>query len=384
MKKLCLTVITSLLMLLFGYTIVYALTPIELEQRRLELQQKIDEAGKNIENIEVELTRNLEDINELDQEIYEYEEQINEISANLATIEKKIMETEEELAVVQQNYDHQNELLKQRLVYMYEAGSTRYLDVLLNSTSIVDFISRYYLIAEMAEYDKNLLESIGEEKAKIEVINETLKTNQATLKAVKEKQKKIAISLENSKLVKSSYINELTEEELKIQENLDIYESELELVELEILLTAMEGTGAQYVGGTFAWPAPGYYTITSEYGMRFHPVIKVYRLHSGLDIGAPMGSYAIAANDGIVTKSTYSYSYGNMIMIDHGGGISTLYAHGSERIAQVGDVVKRGDAIMKVGSTGWSTGPHLHFEIIINGQTIDPYPYLISNGKTNE
>lgn len=384
MKKLCLTVITSLLIMLFGYTIVYALTPNELEQRRLELQQKIDEAGKNIENIEVELTRNLEDINELDQEIYEFEEQINEISANLATIEKKIMETEEELAVVQQNYDHQNELLKQRLVYMYEAGSTRYLDVLLNSTSIVDFISRYYLIAEMAEYDKNLLESIGEEKAKIEVINETLKTNQETLKAVKEKQKKIAISLENSKLVKSSYINELTEEELKIQENLEIYESELELVELEILLTAMEGTGAQYVGGTFAWPAPGYYTITSEYGMRFHPVIKVYRLHSGLDIGAPMGSYAIAANDGIVTKSTYSYSYGNMIMIDHGGGISTLYAHGSERIAQVGDVVKRGDAIMKVGSTGWSTGPHLHFEIIINGQTIDPYPYLISNGKTNE
>jgi len=383
-KKLCVTVITALLILLFFYTIVYSLTPEELEQKRIELKQKIDEAGKNIENIEVELTRNLEQINKLDQEIYEYEEQINEITIQLDSIEKKIKETEEELAVIQQNYDHQNELLQQRLVYMYEAGSTRYLDVLLNSKSIVDFISRYYLISEMAEYDKNLLESIGEEKAKLESINETLKSNKEILKAIKEKQKKIAISLENSKLVKNSYINELTEEELKIQENLEIYESELELVELEILLTAMQESNSQFVGGTFAWPTPGYYTITSEYGMRYHPVIKVYRLHSGLDIGAPTGAYAIAANDGIVTKSTYSSSYGNMIMIDHGGGISTLYAHGSERISEVGDVVKRGDAIMKVGSTGWSTGPHLHFEIIINGKTIDPYPYLISDGKVNE
>ena len=93
-----------------------------------------------------------------------------------------------------------------------------------------------------------------------------------------------------------------------------------------------------------------------------------------------MGSYAIAANDGIVTKATYSYSYGNMVIIDHGGGVTTLYAHGSEILAQVGDVVKRGDAIMKVGSTGWSTGPHLHFEIRINGTTIDPYPYVTSSG----
>ena len=88
------------------------------------------------------------------------------------------------------------------------------------------------------------------------------------------------------------------------------------------------------------------------------------------------GSTAIAANDGIVTKSTYSNSYGNMVMIDHGGGVSTLYAHGSELLVNVGDIVSRGDPILKVGSTGWSTGPHLHFEIIINGKTIDPYPYV--------
>lgn len=102
------------------------------------------------------------------------------------------------------------------------------------------------------------------------------------------------------------------------------------------------------------------------------------------------GSTAIAANDGIVTKSTYSNSYGNMVMIDHGGGVSTLYAHGSELLVNVGDIVSRGDPVLKVGSTGWSTGPHLHFEIIINGKTIDPYPYVtnqtltINNSSTSE
>ena len=275
-----------------------------------------------------------------------------------------------------------DELLKKRIVYMYEAGETKYLDVLLNSKSIVDFITRYYLIQEIAQYDRDFLNDIKKEKDEIEKIEESLKTSKGTLKEIKAEQKKLAISLENAKVVKSGYVNNLNEEEIKIQEEISIYQKELDLIELDVLMAALESNGSQYVGGTFAWPAPGYYTITSPYGMRLHPVIKSYRNHSGMDIGAPMGSYAIAANDGVVTKSMYSNSYGNMIMIDHGGGVTTLYAHGSELIARVGDKVKRGDAIMKVGSTGWSTGPHLHFEIRINGQTIDPYPYVTSNGNT--
>jgi len=149
-------------------------------------------------------------------------------------------------------------------------------------------------------------------------------------------------------------------------------------------MAAMEGTDGTYVGGTFAWPAPGYYTITSEYGMRLHPILKIYRSHSGLDIGAPTGADIIAANDGVVIKSTYMSSYGNVIMIDHGGGVVTVYAHGSELVAKLGDTVKRGDVILKCGSTGWSTGPHVHFEIRINGKTIDPFPYITNNINNEE
>ena len=378
-KKICLAVIMALL-IIGSLNIVKGLTATELEQRRAELKNKINEAGKSIENINVELTENLEAINKLDEEIYSYETQINTISENLENIEKQIKETENYLDAIQVDYEHQKELLQKRLLYAYEEGPTRYLDVLLNSKSMLDFITNYYLIAELMQYDKDLLDGIERDKEQIEQIEQSLNESKENLKLIKNEQKKIAISLENSKIVKNSYINNLTNEEKQIQEEMSMYQEELDLVELEILLAVLENSDTQYVGGTFAWPAPGYYTITSPYGMRVHPIIKTFSNHSGMDIGAPMGSYAIAANDGIVTKATYSYSYGNMVIIDHGGGVTTLYAHGSEILAQVGDVVKRGDAIMKVGSTGWSTGPHLHFEIRINGTTIDPYPYVRSTG----
>ena len=391
-KKICLAVITALLIIGGCYKTVQAITSSELEQRRIELREEINKAGKNLENINVQLTENLEAINNLDEQIGEYETQIESVSNNINQVEKQIRETETSLKTIQKRYNHQNELLKKRIVYMYEAGETKYLDVLLNSKSIVDFITRYYLIQEIAQYDRDFLNDIKKEK---DDWKSAYMGNPNFYKGKDGKpfgafaltentleQKKLAISLENAKVVKSGYVNNLNEEEIKIQEEISIYQKELDLIELDVLMAALESNGSQYVGGTFAWPAPGYYTITSPYGMRLHPVIKSYRNHSGMDIGAPMGSYAIAANDGVVTKSMYSNSYGNMIMIDHGGGVTTLYAHGSELIARVGDKVKRGDAIMKVGSTGWSTGPHLHFEIRINGQTIDPYPYVTSNGNT--
>lgn len=129
-----------------------------------------------------------------------------------------------------------------------------------------------------------------------------------------------------------------------------------------------------------AWPIPGYTRITSKYGMRTHPITGVYKLHTGVDVSAPMGANFVAANDGIVTKAGYNGAYGNMVIIDHGGGVSTLYAHGSEIMVQVGDTVKRGETVvLKVGSTGYSTGPHAHFEVRLNGVVTDPLPY-ITNG----
>lgn len=290
MKKICIAVIMVLL-IAGGLTVVQALSPMELEQKRIELKNKIDEAGKNLENINVELTENLEAINNLDKEIYEYEEQINEITSNLENIEGRINQTEVDLENIQKRYDHQKELLEKRLVYAYEEGPTRYIDVLLNSKSVMDFISRYYLIAEILEYDKGLLEDISREKDEIEQIEQSLVTSKNNLKIIRTEQKKMIIGLENAKVERNSYINKLTDQEKAIQGELEIYKAELDLVDVEILMNALENQEYQYVGGTFAWPAPGYYTITSPYGMRRHPVLKVYRIHTGMDIGAPFRKY---------------------------------------------------------------------------------------------
>lgn len=136
--------------------------------------------------------------------------------------------------------------------------------------------------------------------------------------------------------------------------------------------------GSQNTGSTLTWPVPGYYTITSRYGNRWHPVHEENRFHTGIDISGSgiNGKNVVAAADGVVILSQYYGGYGNTVVIDHGGGMTTLYAHGSELLVSVGQKVSRGQAIMKVGSTGVSTGPHLHFEVRINGSHTNPLPYL--------
>ena len=137
-------------------------------------------------------------------------------------------------------------------------------------------------------------------------------------------------------------------------------------------------TSASFNGGTFAWPTPGYGTITSQYGGRMHPTLKVYKVHTGMDIGAPMGATVVAGADGTVVKAEYNVAYGNYVVINHGNGYSTLYAHNSVLNVNKGDFVVRGQTIAKVGSTGYSTGNHLHFSVRLNGSYVSPWDYLSS------
>jgi len=376
-KKLVMLVIVLLVLGIYGATRAENLT--ELQEQREQLQNQIDKSVIEIEGIKIELTETLQQINKLDEQIYTYEEEIQQVENNIKQKEQAIKEVEEKLGYLEEKYEEQKRLFQNRIVALYENSETTYLDVLLNSKSIVDFISRYYLIEEIAAHDAELIETVEREKELIELVEKELTGQQLELKGIKTDEQKKVISLENTKLVQNSYKNSLTEAEKEIQAKIDEYAEELNKVEAEILFISSGNISENYTGGLFAWPAPGYYTITSEYGMRLHPILKTYRSHSGLDIGAPMRSDVIAANEGVVIKSSYMSAYGNVIMVDHGGGVVTVYAHGSELVAKLGDTVKRGDVIMKCGSTGWSTGPHVHFEIRVNGKTIDPFPYITSN-----
>lgn len=377
-------ILIAFLLLIGIYGIVNAENLNDLQGQRQELQEQIDNSTIEIEGVRLELSETLEQINKLDEQIYKYEEDIANIDKKINEKKETIKKIEEKIQYIEKQYENQKRIFQNRMVALYENGETTYLDVLLNSKSIVDFISNYYYIEEIAQHDNDLMENLKREKNLIELAQEELNVQKLLLEEIQSEGEKNVISLENAKLVQNSYKNSLTEEEKEIQAKIEEFTEELNKVEAEILLISRSQVSENYSGGLFEWPSPGYYTITSDYGMRFHPILKVYRSHSGLDIGAPMRSNVIAANDGVVIKATYMSSYGNMVMIDHGGGVVTLYGHGDEILVQLGDTVKRGDIIMKSGTTGWSTGPHLHFEIRINGKTIDPLPYITNNLSNNE
>ncbi len=377
------------LVLIILHVVTFATTSLaqdltDLQNQKNELQNQINESNEQINQIQINLTENLEQLNNLNLKISTYEEDINSLEENLIKIEKDINQVSQKLQNIEVSYNKQREVLKNRLVAMYEAGDIYYLDVLLSSNSITEFISNYYLIGEVAKYDNELLKNIEDQKNQIEEINNTLTERRETLKTIKENKEKVTVALENSKIIRNSYINKLTEEEKKTQDIIDECQAELNSLEAQIVAITTGNLSPDYVGGVFAWPAPGYTTITSRFGKRVHPILKVTSVHKGTDIAMPTGAYIIAANDGTVIEAKYSTTgYGNMVMIDHGGGIVTLYGHGSEILVNAGQTVKKGDIIMKAGSTGWSTGPHLHFEVRINGTAVDSLPFITNTSNSS-
>lgn len=384
-KKIILTCLLIVVVLVSFTTVVIADDLMDLQNRKNELNNQITEANEQVENIQIELTDTLKQIDNLDQKIETYQGQVDELNEKLETLQNQIKTAEEKLTNLENNYKIQRKTFQNRIVAQYEAGDVQYLDVLLSSNTLSEFISNYYLIGEIAKYDRNLLDNIDRQKNEIEKIKTTLTEREKNLKTVKENKEKTATALENAKVIKNSYAKQLTDNEKETQAKIAEYQRELDNLEAQIVTITSIKVGEDYVGGEFAWPAPGYSTITSKYGMRVHPILKTHRVHSGTDIAMPMGAYIIAANDGVVTKAGYSSTgYGNMVLIDHGGGVSTLYGHGSEILVQTGQTVKRGDIIMKAGSTGWSTGPHLHFEVRINGQHVDSLPYITGKKITKE
>ena len=353
-------------------------TATDLQAEQQQLQQQIEEANEELDSVQEELSDNLQQVQKLDEKIEKSQNELYELDIKTEQLQNSIEKVEKELKILEEKYNKQEEILSQRLITMYESGDTNYLDVILSSRSVSDFLSNYFLITELTNYDTELLEEIGQKKEQIELTKKKLDNDREQLVTIKQNQTKTAKILENTKIVRENYIAKLSEQEKDIQSKIDEYNARFNEINQEILELAKEGLETQYIGGEMAWPVPGYTRITSKYGMRYHPILHYTKLHTGMDIGAPMGANFIAANDGIVTKASFNTAYGNMVIIDHGGGISTLYAHGSEILVTVGQVVKRGEPILKVGSTGYSTGAHAHFEVRINGVVTDPMPYVTS------
>ncbi len=351
----------------------------DLEKQKEDVENKIEEANTQLEYVQGELSNTMLKVQETEDKILKYQKEVDELGEKMETLQKSIDESTAKLQIASQNYEEKSDLLAKRLVAMYEAGDTQYLDVLLKSNSITEFISRYYIIQEVAEYDSILINEVEQEKNNIETTKQKLENEQAEIKIIKAKNEQTTIVLSNMQTLQKSYISKLSENEKKLQKQITEYKNDQAEIERQILLaTNVIDPDIQYTGGEMLWPvAISGTVVTSDYGTREHPIQGVVKEHTGIDIGnTPTGSPVVAAADGVVTYAGWLGGYGNCVMINHGEGVVTLYGHGNKILTSVNKKVKQGETIMEVGSTGNSTGPHLHFEVRVNGICTSPWQFV--------
>ena len=357
-----------------------------LWEQKTEVDNKLTESNNRLEYVKNEISEKKKKVQELDDSINDYQNKYNNIQAQITSLENEINTTENDLSRIEEEYLRKENLLKRRVVAMYEDGDATYLDVLLSSKSLFDFLSNYYMLEQIVELDSGLLDELTEQKHNVEVKKAEQDKKKTDLRVARAKEGQMQILMENQKTLQESYAAKLSNEEKELYTQIEQYKKEQEDLENQIR-AAINWSGAlaiQYTGGVMIWPVgkEGTY-ITSPFGNRLHPIQGVYRYHDGLDIGnAGFGAPVVAAADGIVTFAGVMGGYGNCVMINHGSGIVTLYGHGQEIYTTLGASVKQGEVIMAVGSTGNSTGPHLHFEVRENGTAVDPIPYL--QGKKDQ
>lgn len=378
-------IIMLLLISNLGVSTIYAAELTDLQEQQTQVQANQDMATTQLQAVKEELTQNLQQVQELNNNIAQYEAEINNYNDQIVNLQNDISKTEEEIKKAEENYKNQKKLLDDRLITMYEAGTTEYLDVVLSSKTITEFLSNYYLLSILADSNVDFLDTIEKQKKIIEDQKKKLEEQKHQVNTSKEEKEKAAIILENTRVMKNTYTSQLTDQEKQIQSEIDAYQTQLNQLEAEIQAITANSLiiNPNYIGGEMLWPVPGYTKLSSTFKMRVHPITGVYKLHTGIDIPAPIGTNFLAANEGIVVKASYNTAYGNMVMVDHGGGVSTLYAHGDKIMVTLGQTVKKGDVVLQTGNTGNSTGPHAHFEVRINGTPVDPLPYVTHQDGVN-
>ena len=359
---------------------------LSLNEQQQQVSEELQKAEEQLTYVQGELSDSVIQIQELADKIDSYQKDLDEVNSKYQELQTKVQESEAKYNEAKKEYDKKFTLLQKRLVAIYKNGENRYLDVLLNSKSIIDFVSNYYMIKRIAEYDSKSIDMLLQKKQEVEKIYNELQEDKANMKLVKVEAEKQTVVLTNTKTVLENYKNSLSESEKQISAEIETYKKQQQELE-NLIRNTINGSNYElkYSGGIMMWPTLESSYITSPYGSRLHPIQGVVKNHDGIDIGGSTGDPIYAAADGIIIYSQFNYGgYGNMVMIDHGLNsegvkIVTLYAHGDKLLKNVGDTVKKGDVIMEMGSTGNSTGPHVHFEVRENGTHVDPKKYLSAN-----
>lgn len=331
-----------------------------------------DAALANVKSLDVQISGVQDDIDEVQSVINDKQKEINEANVRIEGLDKDI--------------DKTTQKLKARMKVMYEYGNTSYLEIIMESKGFSDLFTRIAAVQAIVRHDNDVIDEYSAQIEELQAAKQTVETEQAEqievknilkdkqgeLKSLREQKNKVVDSL-------NSDISELEAAEKQKEKDASAMQAELNKALAAANAAAKKNSSSAVVykgNGKFGWPSAASTKVTSPFGNRKHPIFGTNRLHRGIDIGAPAGSDVLAAEAGVVLTAGYNGSYGNYVTINHGGGYVTLYAHNSKLLVKAGQSVTRGQVIAKCGSTGNSTGPHVHFEVQVNGGLVNPLKYL--------
>ncbi|MCD8215987.1 MAG: peptidoglycan DD-metalloendopeptidase family protein [Clostridiales bacterium] len=368
----------------------------ELEQN----EEKMDEVQSQLDDTAAQKSTAKDEVEKLDNELNQVNSEYEELVQNLDDTNANLAAAQAELDAATAQREAQYETLKSRIRVMYEEGNVGYLEILLNADSFSDYLNRMEYVSRIMDYDNNLLADfqaletlintkvteIEDYKNELEVLTAQTAAKKSELDSKVQEKLELISKLSSDEATYNQQLADLEEDNEYIKSLIQKAEAEAEAARQAAAAAAANSASYSYSssnkiysygGGRFLWPVPAYVGIINDvYGYRSSPISGSGEFHSGLDMRAPYGTDIVAADDGTVIYSGVRNGYGNCVIIDHGGGFSTLYGHNSTLCVSVGQTVVRGQVIAKAGSTGYSTGAHLHFEVRINGQYVDPNPYL--------
>lgn len=356
------------------------------------MEKGLSDAKKMLQSLE-EMKSSVENhVEQLDTQLGGVNEQLTELEVKLQDKILQVEHTQLEIVEAKKIEEKQYEDMKVRIKYMYEQGNTQYVELFIESESMADFLNKADYITSISKYDRDMLTEYEETRKAVEELEQKLIKEQQELEVQQQETKNKISAIELLVSTKEAELETVTGQIASKEDLIREYEADLEeqdrvIEELEAAARRAEeaekqsgtngGTGRQtYDGGTFAWPCPGYTRISSEFGSRMHPTLGVVKFHNGIDMAAPAGTDILAAYDGTVISADYNSSMGNYVMIAHGDSLYTIYMHASALYVSTGDKVSKGDVIAAVGTTGRSTGNHLHFGVRLNGEYVNPRDYI--------
>ncbi|NLM26633.1 MAG: peptidoglycan DD-metalloendopeptidase family protein [Clostridiaceae bacterium] len=369
--------IVALILVVVFMTQSFANQLSEYEKQKQEKDSNIKKVSSQIQEKKADLNWNKKKRDEVIKELENIGLKKEEVEQRIQLLESAIQSLDEAILIAEDEYARQEEMLKERLRIMHKRTVTIWdLDELFKCKNLNELFIKIRYMQLLSDEDQRLLDSLERKRIEIEQLKE-----QKALEVENciEQANLYAQKIEELEVSRSSLENRIYADDKEIKKYEKMMDQMLkESKELEQLIKNMKTMGAEYIGGTMVWPMPTNKHIASGYGNRLHPIYKVWKMHTGIDIGSAMNEQIVAAADGVVIYAGSRSGYGNTIIIDHGGGITTLYAHIVNRGFNVktGQYVKAEQAIAKAGMTGTATGPHLHFEVRVNGAPQNPLKYV--------